>query len=52
MEINANSKLAEAAGVFEILPAEKQDAIIEMLKHLLSEREKYPAQPQTTARKD
>lgn len=44
MEIQANSKLAEAAVAFQSLPVAAQNAIIETLKRLLSEREKYPVQ--------
>lgn len=48
MEIEKNTKIAEAAAAFQKLSAANQDAIILMLKHLLSEREKYPAPSLTT----
>lgn len=50
MILDANSKAAEAAVAFQCLTAAYQDAIIETIKHLLSEREKSPVQQETTAK--
>lgn len=52
MEIQSNSKLAEAAAAFQGLPEASQNAIIEMLTRLLSERGKYPVQPQSVVKTD
>ncbi len=52
MEIHDDSKLIEAVAVFESLPVANQDEIILMLRRLLSERGKYPVQPQTIVKKD
>ena len=48
MEIDANSKIAEAAVEFGKMPAAYQDAFILMIKRLLSEQEKCPAQQELT----
>lgn len=52
MELKSNSKTAEAAVAFQCLPAVTQDAIIEMLKRLLSERGKCPAQQMSAEKTD
>ena len=52
MEIQANSKTAKAAVAFQGLTAANQDALIEMIKHLLSERGKYPAQQMSAGKTD
>lgn len=50
MELRSNSKTAEAAVAFQCLPAVTQDAIIEMLKRLLSERERYPVRQESVGK--
>ena len=52
MEIQANSKTAKAAVAFQSLTAANQDALIETIKHLLSERGKYPAQQMSAEKTD
>lgn len=52
MEIDVNSKIAEAAVEFGKMPAAYQDAFILMIKRLLSEQGKYPVQPGSTGKTD
>ena len=52
MEIQVNSKFAEAAAAIQSLTAANQDALIETIKHLLSERGKYPAQQRSAEKTD
>ena len=52
MEIEKNTTLAEAAGAFQSLPAAGQDAIIVLIKSLLSKREQCSAPLPSVENKD